>query len=162
MHGSPLSRWDSRLLWKYYDYHDFGIIGEPYFDVDFDEVLYLTDTGRRWDGGSVSVRDKGLGIRDEGLGEDYYEDWKVKPVKYRTESRKSQAASREPFPSFHSTSDIINAAKNGQLPDKIMMTFHPQRWTDKPLPWVKELVWQNVKNVGKYFIVRQKAAGQRS
>ena len=27
-------------------------------DVDFDEVFYLTDTGRRWDGSSVSVRDK--------------------------------------------------------------------------------------------------------
>ncbi len=50
MHGSPLSRWDSRILWKYYDYHDFGIIGEPYFDVDFNKVLYLTDTGRRWTG----------------------------------------------------------------------------------------------------------------
>ena len=58
MHGSPMSRWDSRLLWKYYDYHDFGISGEPYFDINFDEVLYLTDTGRRWDGNSVNVRDK--------------------------------------------------------------------------------------------------------
>jgi len=47
MHGSPMSRWDNRLLWKYYDYRDFGIIGEPYFDVNFEEVLYLTDTGRR-------------------------------------------------------------------------------------------------------------------
>jgi hypothetical protein len=58
MHGSPLSRWDSRLLWSRYDYREFGIIGEPYFDVDFDEVLYLTDTGRRWDGERFSVRDK--------------------------------------------------------------------------------------------------------
>ena len=43
-----------------YDYRDYGIIAEPYFDVDFDEVFYLTDTGRRWDGDSVSVRDKVL------------------------------------------------------------------------------------------------------
>ena len=35
-----------------------------------------------------------------------------------------------------------------------MMTFHPQRWTDKPIPWMKELVWQNTKNIGKYFIVK--------
>lgn len=61
MHGSPLSRWDNRLLWQYYDYHDFGITGEPYFDLDFNEVLYLTDTGRRWDGDAVSVRDKAQG-----------------------------------------------------------------------------------------------------
>ena len=50
MHGSPRSPWDSKDLWKHYDYRDFGIIGEPYFDIDFSEVLYLTDTGRRWDG----------------------------------------------------------------------------------------------------------------
>jgi len=37
---------------------DYGIIAEPYFDMDFKEVLYLTDTGRRWDGDRVSVRDK--------------------------------------------------------------------------------------------------------
>jgi len=58
-----------------------------------------------------------------------------------------------PFPKFHSTFNIIRAAEEGRLPDKIMMTFHPQRWTDKPAPWMKELVWQNVKNVGKYFLV---------
>ncbi len=30
-----------------------------------------------------------------------------------------------------------------------MINVHPQRWTARPLPWVKELVWQNVKNVIK-------------
>ena len=59
MHGSPRSEFDGRELWKEYDYHDYGIIGEPYFDVDFSKVFYLTDTGRRWDGFSVSVRDRG-------------------------------------------------------------------------------------------------------
>ena len=61
MHGSPVSRWDNSLLWKYYDYHDFGIVGKPYFDVNFDEVLYLTDTGRCWDGDSVNIGDKAAG-----------------------------------------------------------------------------------------------------
>ncbi len=58
MYGSPLSKYDNKLLWKYYNYKDFGIIGEPYFDVDFSKVLYLTDTGRRWNGDRVSIRDK--------------------------------------------------------------------------------------------------------
>ncbi len=58
MHGSPMSKWDSKDLWKEYNYKDFGIIGEPYFDVDFKKVFYLTDTGRRWDGDKVSVRDR--------------------------------------------------------------------------------------------------------
>jgi hypothetical protein len=57
---------------------------------------------------------------------------------------------------FHSTRDIIKAANEGRLPDKIMMTFHPQRWNDKPLPWLKELVWQGVKNVGKRVLLWQR------
>ena len=58
MHGSPMSKYDSRDLWKNTSYRDYGIIAEPYFDVDFDKVFYLTDTGRRWDGEKFSVRDK--------------------------------------------------------------------------------------------------------
>ena len=30
---------------------------KPYFDTDFTKVLYLTDTGRRWDGSRFSIRD---------------------------------------------------------------------------------------------------------
>lgn len=58
MHGSPMSKYDSKDLWKTYSYKDLGLIGEPYFDVDFQKVYYLTDTGRKWDGNKVSVRDK--------------------------------------------------------------------------------------------------------
>ena len=58
MHGSPRSKYDNKDVWKHYDYKSYEIIGEPYFDLDFDEVFYLTDTGRRWDGHKVSVRDK--------------------------------------------------------------------------------------------------------
>lgn len=58
MHGSPLSKFDNRILWNKYDYRTLGIIGEPYFDIDWKKTAYLTDTGRRWNGCSVSVRDK--------------------------------------------------------------------------------------------------------
>jgi len=51
MHGSPLSQWDNRQIWSKYNYLNYGIIGEPYFDIDFSEVLYLTDTGRKWNKG---------------------------------------------------------------------------------------------------------------
>ncbi|MCK4695238.1 MAG: hypothetical protein KAT74_05730 [Candidatus Cloacimonetes bacterium] len=125
MHGSPQSKWDSKDLWKKYNYRDFGIIGEPYFDVDFDKVFYLTDTGRRWDGYKVSVRDK---IPQQ-------ETWAGKGF------------------TFNHTSDLIQAAGQGKLPNQIMMTIHPQRWSDKFGPWIKELVWQNVKNIVKRIIV---------
>lgn len=58
MHGSPMSKYDNRDLWKYYDYRSYEIIGEPYLDIDFKDIYYLTDTGRRWDGHDMSIRDK--------------------------------------------------------------------------------------------------------
>jgi hypothetical protein len=163
MHGSPMSRWDSRLLWKYYDYRDFGIIGEPYFDINFDEVLYLTDTGRRWDGGAVSIRDNATKKMDlETKRQRDEETQSLSPSVSQSLSPSVHSAPCSllpaPRPKFHSTFDIIKAARAGKLPDKIMMTFHPQRWTDKPVPWVNELVWQNVKNVGKWVLVK---AGKR-
>ena len=35
-----------------------GIIGEPYLDVDYQNVFYITDTGRKWNNEASSVRDK--------------------------------------------------------------------------------------------------------
>jgi len=58
MHGSPMSRYDSKDLWAVYNYLDYKIIAEPYFDVDYNNVFYITDTGRKWDGHATSVRDK--------------------------------------------------------------------------------------------------------
>src|SRR5690625_6415775 len=51
MFATIFSKWHhlteiSRDLWKWYSYRDYGIIAEPYFDLDFSRVLYLTDTGR--------------------------------------------------------------------------------------------------------------------
>jgi hypothetical protein len=58
MHGRPLSKWDSRELWNKYKLSDFGIITEPYLDIDYRKVLYLTENGNRWDGEKVNIRDK--------------------------------------------------------------------------------------------------------
>lgn len=150
MHGSPLSRWDNRILWNYYDYREFGLKGEPYFDLNFDDVLYLTDTGRRWDGEAVSVRDKkpaetghflpaGSGVSDQPADKTLNNQIPVNGIR---------------MPSLHSSFDIIRAAQTNSLPEKIMITVHPQRWTNKPLPWIRELVWQNVKNTGKWVLAR--------
>jgi len=118
MHGSPRSKFDNKDIWKKYDYKSLDIMGEPYFDIDFDKVFYLTDTGRRWDGWKTSVRDK---VPQQ-------ENWIKKGLV------------------FHSTNDILKAAQEQRLPDQIMFTFHPQRWHDKMFPWLKELALQNIKN----------------
>ncbi|MFW6194545.1 MAG: hypothetical protein ACOC5L_03390 [Halobacteriota archaeon] len=40
--------WDSRDLWRKYDFEDYGIMGEVYLSIDYSRVLYLSDTNRSW------------------------------------------------------------------------------------------------------------------
>jgi len=63
-HGSPLSGWDNRKLWSRFNFGDFGIIGDPSISVNFNEILYLTDTGRGWNRNVGNVRDKIAGKLD--------------------------------------------------------------------------------------------------
>ena len=46
MHGSPLSKYDNRDLWKRYDFNEFGIVGEAYLSIK--NINYFSDTGRSW------------------------------------------------------------------------------------------------------------------
>jgi len=46
----------------------------------------------------------------------------------------------------NSTAHLAALAGQGALPDQVMITVHPQRWYDRSLPWIKELVWQNEKS----------------
>lgn len=126
MHGSPRSPFDSKDIWKKYDYRALGIENEPYLDTDFSQVFYLTDTGRRWDGYKVSVRDK---------IPQYQDQWTAKGL------------------TFHSTDDIIGGLKQGIIPKRLMLTVHPQRWNPMGPAWCKELVLQNAKNLVKRVIV---------
>jgi hypothetical protein len=45
------------------------------------------------------------------------------------------------------TDDLIR-----KLPDKFYILTHPCRWNDDLFSWLKELILQNVKNVGKRFL----------
>ena len=127
MHGSPRSPYDSKDIWKKYDYHALGIENEPYLDTDFSKTFYLTDTGRRWDGYKVSVRDKIPQYQDE---------WTAKGL------------------TFHTTDDVIEGLLQGRIPRKLMMTVHPQRWNPFGPQWIKEYLLQNAKNVVKKVIVK--------
>lgn len=126
MHGSPKSAFDNKDIWKKYDYKQLGIIGEPYFDIDFDKLFYLTDTGRCWNGYRFSVRDK----------MPQQESWVKQGLVFRT------------------TLDIVKAVKAEKLPRQIMITVHPQRWTNDYLEWFKELVTQRLKNIVKWGLIR--------
>ena len=47
-HGSPLSRYDNRDLWKKYPFTRYGISGDAQLSID-SPVSFFTDTGRSWD-----------------------------------------------------------------------------------------------------------------
>lgn len=119
MHGSSSSKYDNRLLWNRYSLSDFGIIGEPYLSIDFDDVYYVTDTGYAWDGGKFAVRD--VVVNNHGL-------------------------------SFHKTSQIVDAIKEGRFPDKVMILAHTL-WSDNLAQWtalhIREFLRNNVKRLSK-------------
>lgn len=147
MHGSPRSPVDSKVLWKYYDYGNFGILAEPYFDFSLEEMLYITDTGRRWDGTTVSIRDKVLNRDTE-----YYSSWKRKPLSGSAMSMTEKSHEFQGRFRFRGTENIMEAVREGSLTTRLMITFHPQRWSDNNCEWTKELIGQNVKNQIKYLI----------
>ena len=127
MHGSPRSPWDSRDIWKKYDYHALGIESEPYLDTDFSKVFYLTDTGRCWDGFKVSVRDKIPEYQDEWIANGLV---------------------------FHTTDDILQGLATGIFPRNLMLTVHPQRWNPFGPLWLRELAFQGVKNLVKRNMIK--------
>jgi len=120
MHGNPVSKIDNKNIWKSINYNNFGIIGEPYIDIDFNKIFYLTDTGRSWNGERFNVWDK-------------------------VQTSYNQH--------FRTTKEIINAAYNSTLPNQIMMTMHPQRWTNNPVLWLWELLFQSLKNKIKQVLI---------
>lgn len=129
-HGSPRSPWNSQNLWKHHDIHTLGIDYEPMLDTDFSKTLYLTDTGRRWDGYKVSVRDK---------VPQFQEQWQREGLV------------------FHSTADIIRALNNPNLPIhkySLLINTHPQRWMPFGTRWLLEASVQWWKNQAKRILVK--------
>lgn len=128
MDGCPWSKFNNLDMWLHYDYNSFGIIGEPYFDIfgaghkkAVEDVFYLTDTGRMWNGDRFSVRDK--------VAVNQLLDYK-------------------------STYELIDAAGKGLLPNKIMITTHPQRWSSNYFEWLYEFLMQGSKNLIKWLLVK--------
>ena len=130
MHGSPSGQFDNRHLWNHYNYRDFGIVGEPYFDFLDENVnepdgnkFYFTDTAGMWDGDKYNVRDKAIGQSADN---------KVK---------------------VHTTGDLIRFLTHSASAREVMINTHPQRWTDNKTEWLLEYTTQKAKNIIKRFLV---------
>jgi hypothetical protein len=62
MHGRPFSKFDNRDMWKNPGLHarlreQYHLLGEVYLDVNYEDVLYLSDTGRNWTSRKNNFRD---------------------------------------------------------------------------------------------------------
>lgn len=131
MDGCPWSRYNNRDLWERYDYRSFGIIGEPYFDIfGAGDKEPVPDVFYLTDTGRMWNGDR-FSIRD-----------KVKVnrlLDYRT------------------TDELIEATKADELPHKIMITTHPQRWSGHYTEWLFEYITQKTKNLIKWLVIKRKA-----
>lgn len=131
MHGSPRSKYDNKLIWQKYDYKELGLLGEPYFDIDFNEFAYFTDTGRRWNGSKFSVRDK--------VSSKYNFDFKT---------------TQEIIDNIDKLPDKIMFTVH---PER--WHVRPEKWSDfifhayESLPWAKSLIIQNAKNIVKRGLI---------
>ena len=62
MHGRPLLPYDNRDMWrsearKRILREQFSIIGEVYLDISYQNLAYISDTGRNWRSGKNNIRD---------------------------------------------------------------------------------------------------------
>jgi hypothetical protein len=62
-HGRPLGAYNNLYLWGPLDerellFKKFGILGDAILDIDYSNVVYISDTGRNWSSTKSNVRDK--------------------------------------------------------------------------------------------------------
>ncbi len=159
MHGSPLSGIDNLDLLRNKNYKGLDLLAEPYLDVNYNQVFYITDTGRKWNNESSSVRDR----VESGF------DIEIKSTKHLirlVEGKKEKNTVHEftrmdtnevrNISSVNNSENIFIASgeSGGGLPDKIMLNVHPHRWFDFGVGWVKELVGQPIKNIAKTMMIK--------
>ncbi|WP_406657772.1 hypothetical protein V7O62_04195 [Methanolobus sp. ZRKC2] len=127
MHGNPFAAWSNRDIWTNYDFRETGIIGEPYFSLDYSRVLYLTDTGRTWADRNIRVKDV-LDVDQDCMNSKLTKD-------------------------VRSTDDVISLVRSEEF-EQICILAHPNRWCDSIFGWTTEFVMQNFKNIGKAGIIQ--------
>lgn len=115
--------WESKDIWKTYDFRDYGIIGEPYLSIDFDNVVYLSDTNRSW-----------------------------VDTKYRLKDRVSAEQSISAVRNIKRTDDLVEAIESGEL-QRIHLLVHPSNWNETFGGWVKWFMLQQMRNIGKRLLV---------
>ncbi|HPE57651.1 MAG: hypothetical protein EOL88_03160 [Bacteroidia bacterium] len=124
MHGSPFSRHTNHHLWRKHSYTKLHIGYEAFLDFNYHQVAYITDTGRYWSDGSMSLRDS------------------IPSAFTRVFLPKKK----------YTTDELCQLISKDQFPSLVILNIHPQRWNDKRIPWIMEWIGQSVKNRLKLLI----------
>jgi len=48
MHGTSLTKYDNKEIWKEHKLSDFDLLGEPYLSIDYAKFAYFSDSSRTW------------------------------------------------------------------------------------------------------------------
>ncbi len=123
MHGSPMSPYDNRELWRQPENHEYlrntlEIFGEVYLDINYSDIAYITDTGRNWRAGRSNRRDH----------------------------VKSAVA-----PDFKYSRALLDCFKKACYP-KIVFQVHPERWTDSGMEYCTQMAKDQIANFVKAII----------
>lgn len=121
MHGNPLSKFDNRDFWKHYKLESFNIIGEVYLSIDFEKVLYFSDTGRTWEDNKYNLKD-------------------IIPSNQKRITNKKE---------LKTTNDLISFLKENEC--NLYINTHPERWSKNlfhySIAFIKDLLFNGIKTV---------------
>ena len=123
MHGSPLSPYDNRELWRNPENHAYlikslEIYGEVYLDIDYADIAYITDTGRNWSAGRANRRDTvNTGIT----------------------------------PHFQNAQALLDCFNRACYP-RVVFQVHPERWTDSGIEYCSQIAKDQIANFVKAII----------
>jgi hypothetical protein len=101
-------------------------------------------------------------LEDFGLVAEPYLSVDFAKVGYLTDTgrgwNRSDVAVRDRAPGqrnlrFTSTWALVEAVRRGSVPDRLMLTLHPERWNDQYFRWVGDLVGQAARNGVKRILI---------
>ena len=127
MHGNPLTKYDNRDFWKINKFGEFNLLGEVYLSINFEKVLYYSDTGRTW-------RDDRFNMKD------------VIPLNQNKVTEK---------PIIRTTDELIQFIKYDNR--NLYLLTHPERWSKNYsqllISLLKDILFNSIKSV---FILKKK------
>lgn len=101
--------------------------------------------------------------RDFGIIGEAYLSFNFKKVRYFTDTGRRWNSEKysvkdltdSSLMSIKSTDELISKVRNTEM-DNLYLLVHPCRWNDSIFAWLKELILQNLKNIGKGMLKKSR------